>query len=192
MLYWLHDIPATVLRHMLGNVRLLSVSCRDYKPFFSHALNSVQGYHTDLPSYADGLKGDIILHLTGYPLVGRKEKCMSDWIYDRNGNATAIFDGDCIRDDAGRVAAWISGSNVYSLNGQHIGWFENGVIYDSNNSALGFLRNATGLSSRPGLSGTPGTPGFAGRPGRPGFAGTPGRPGRGGWSRHDLSDYINR
>jgi hypothetical protein len=53
---------------------------------------------------------------------------MSDWIYDRNGNAAAIFDGDCIRNNAGRVAAWISESNVYSLNGQHIGWFENGVI----------------------------------------------------------------
>jgi len=40
---------------------------------------------------------------------------MSDWIYDRNGNAAAIFDGDCIRNNAGRVAAWISESNVYSL-----------------------------------------------------------------------------
>ncbi len=115
---------------------------------------------------------------------------MIERIYDRNGNASAILDGDCIRTDSGEVAVWISEHNLYSLNGEHVGWFENGVLYDSNNDAIGFLRNATGLPGRPRLSRTPGRPGFAGRPRRPGFSGAPSRPGRGGWSRHNLDDYI--
>jgi hypothetical protein len=117
---------------------------------------------------------------------------MTEWIYDRNGNASAILDGDCIRSDRGEVAAWVSGNNLYSLNGHHIGWFEDGVLSDSSNQVIGFIRNATRLPSRPGLSGTPGTPGFAGRPGRPGFSGVPGRPGRGGWSSNDLKNYLTR
>ncbi len=77
---------------------------------------------------------------------------MAEWIFDRNGNATAILDRDCIRTGSGDVAVWISGKNIYSLNGNHIGWFEHGVLYDSNNDAIGFLMDATGLPGRPGLS----------------------------------------
>jgi hypothetical protein len=115
---------------------------------------------------------------------------MVEWIFDKNGKATAIFDADCIRTGAGDVAVWIARNNLYSLKGDHIGWFENGVFYDSNNNIIGFLRGASGLSSRPGLSGLPGMPGFSGRPGRPGFSGVPGRPGKGGWSRYGLDGYI--
>jgi hypothetical protein len=115
---------------------------------------------------------------------------MSEWIYDRQGQASAILDGDCVRTDGGEVAAWISGSNLYSLSGEHIGWFENGVLRDSDNQVIAFLREATDLPSRPGLGGTPGTPGFSGKPGKPGFSGRPGRPGRGGWSEHNLTEYL--
>jgi len=117
---------------------------------------------------------------------------MSEWVHNRNGRATLIYDSDCFRDNRGKVIAWISGNSVYTLRGKHCGWFEDGVLTDSRNKVLGFLRNSTGsLPSGPGLGGTPDTPGFAGRPGRPGFSGTPGRPGRGGWSEEDLASYFN-
>jgi len=115
---------------------------------------------------------------------------MNNWIFNRNGRASAILDSDCIRSSHGQVIAWISGNNVYTLQGKHCGWFEEAVLYDSHNRVLGFLQNATNLSSRPGMGGIPGTPGFAGRPGRPGFSGTPGRPGYGGWSNEDLGTYF--
>ena len=116
---------------------------------------------------------------------------MADFLFDKNGSATLILDGDRVRSNRGRVMGWINGSNVYSLNGSHIGWFDGGVIYDSNNSALLFTRSRTGsLPSTPGIGGTPGMPGFSGVPGRPGFSSTPGRPGRGGWSKHDASQYF--
>jgi hypothetical protein len=116
---------------------------------------------------------------------------MVDWIYGSEGNATLIFDHDCIRNNHGQVVAWIKNIHVYNLNGHHVGWFEKGVLYDSNNDVLGFTRNRTGhLPSIPGISGIPGTPGFAGKPGRPGFSGIPGRPGFSGWSNKDLSTYF--
>ncbi|KAF0144893.1 MAG: Uncharacterized protein FD156_1464 [Nitrospirae bacterium] len=118
---------------------------------------------------------------------------MSEWLFDRNGNASAILDRDCVRSNSGDVISWISDQNVYSLNGNHIGWFDRGVIYDSDNDVLGFTRNATGpLPSRPGLSETPSIQGFSGRPGRPSFGGVPGRPGYGGWSKHDLKQYLKQ
>lgn len=117
---------------------------------------------------------------------------MADWIFNRNGQATLIYDNDCIRSNHGQIIAWINGNNMYSMTGRHKGWFENGVFYDSQNKAIGFLSNATGyLPSRPGMSGRPGMPGFAGRPGRPGFSGTPGRPGYGGWSTYTFEQYFD-
>jgi len=108
---------------------------------------------------------------------------MAEWLFDRNGRASAILDGDMVRNDRGEVRLWIYGNNLYSLNGKHIGWFESGVLYDSANRSIGFTAGATGyLPSRPGLSGLPGMPGFSGVPGRPGFSGVPVRPGFGGWS----------
>lgn len=116
---------------------------------------------------------------------------MAEWLFDRNGRARLLKDGDCFRNDRGSVVAWISGINVYCLGGQHVGWFDGGVLYDSKNRALGFGRDATGyLPYRPGLAGVPGIPGFAGRLGRPGFSGAPGQPGFGGWSDKDLSGYF--
>lgn len=116
---------------------------------------------------------------------------MADWIYNDNGNATMIFDNDCIRNNYGQVVAWINRINVFNLDGNHVGWFDKGVLYDSNNDVLGFTRNRTGhLPSIPGIGGTPGTPGFGGRPGRPGFGGVPGRPGYGGWSNQNLATYF--
>ena len=116
---------------------------------------------------------------------------MANWLYNKGGHAEAIHDDDCIRSGMGHVRAWVVGSNVYSLHGRHIGWFEDGVLYDSHNRALGFLPEARGyLSGRPGLAGAPGMPGFAGRPGRPGLSGVPGRAGYGGWSAHDLAEYL--
>jgi hypothetical protein len=122
--------------------------------------------------------------------AGNRSLHMSDWIFDRHGQATLLLDNDCIRDQSGQVIAWIVGANVYTLQGGHCGWFEEGVLRDSQNCVLGFVRDATGLPSRPGIGGTPGKPGFAGRPGRPGLGGTPGRPGRGGWSSLDLASYF--
>jgi len=117
---------------------------------------------------------------------------VAEWIFNRNGQATMLFDRDCIRNQRGQVVSWIVGNSFYSLNGSHKGWYENGVFYDSGNYAIGFLRNATGyLPSRPGLSGQPGLPGLAGRPGRPGLSGAPGRPGYGGWSNYNFEDYFD-
>lgn len=125
------------------------------------------------------------------PSVDAQEDCMAEWLFDRSGSACLILDGDCLRSSGGVVVGWICGSNVYSLRGQHIGWFDGGVIYDSNNCAMAFSHDGTGsLPSVPGLRGTPGMPGLAGVPGRPGISGTPGRPGRGGWSRHNASEYF--
>ncbi|WP_145954132.1 collagen-like triple helix repeat-containing protein [Kosakonia radicincitans] len=116
---------------------------------------------------------------------------MVEWIYNRNGRPTVLFDDDCLRNNRGVVIAWIHGNNIYSLRGMHIGWFEGRVLYDSHNKALGFLRNPNGrLPSIPGLAGAPGVPGLAGKPGRPGLAGVPGRPGFGGWSQTILEDYF--
>ena len=78
---------------------------------------------------------------------------MAEWLFDRNGSACLILDGDRVRGDRGDVVGWINGSNVYSLHGQHIGCFEGGVIYDSSNCVLAFIRNRTcSLPSVPGLS----------------------------------------
>ncbi|WP_242920932.1 4-fold beta flower protein [Pontibacter liquoris] len=116
---------------------------------------------------------------------------MADWIFNKSGNATMIYDSDCIRNNRGQVVAWLYGNNIYSLSGQHKGWFDGGVFYDSNNKAIGFLSNSTGyLPSRPGISGRPGMPGFSGKPGRAGFSGVPGRPGYGGWSVHNFENYF--
>ena len=40
---------------------------------------------------------------------------MADWIYNSNGNATLIFDNDCIRNNHGKVVAWINNISVYDL-----------------------------------------------------------------------------
>lgn len=118
---------------------------------------------------------------------------MAEWVFNKNGHATIIFDSDCLRSNNGSVTAWISGENVYSLSGKHKGWFVDGVLSDSNNMVIGFLRDCRGLlPSRPGLGGCPGMPGFAGRPGRAGFCGVPGKPGRGGWSNEDLASYYGK
>jgi hypothetical protein len=117
---------------------------------------------------------------------------MADWLYDRQGQAVAILDGDTIRDRRGTVAAWVTPPNVHSLYGHHIGWFEAGVIYDRYNRCIFFTANATGpMSSRPGLAGAPGMPGFAGAPGKPGLAGAPGRPGySGSWSQLSFEEFV--
>jgi hypothetical protein len=116
---------------------------------------------------------------------------MAEWLYDRNGRATIIYDNDCFRNKFGKVVGWISNNNVYAVNGRHRGWYEKGVFYDANNRAIGFIRTASGsLPSRPNLGGAPGTPGFLPKPRRPLFAGTPGRPGFGGWSDEDLKNYF--
>lgn len=116
---------------------------------------------------------------------------MADWIFNTNGDATIILDGDCLRNEYGEVIAWIYYDSAYSLNGNHVGWFENGILYDSNNDVLGFIQNRTGyLPSIPAMGGTPGMPGFSGRPGRPGLSGIPGRAGYGGWSNLNLNTYF--
>jgi hypothetical protein len=116
---------------------------------------------------------------------------MAEWLFNKSGSATLIFDETKIRSGRGDVVAWIAGTNVYDLNGSHVGWFDGGVIYDSNNCALAFCRARTGwIPSQPGISGTPGLPGFSGTPGRSGFSGAPGRPGFGGWSAHDPKKYF--
>jgi hypothetical protein len=46
---------------------------------------------------------------------------MSDWIFDRHGQASLLLDDDCVREKRGRVIAWIVGGNVYTLRGQHCG-----------------------------------------------------------------------
>lgn len=116
---------------------------------------------------------------------------MAQWLFNRRGRATIIYDSNCFRNNGGHVVAWIYGDNVYSLKGRHVGWFEGGIFYDSHNNALGFLPNFTGyLPSIPAIGGSPGMPGFSGRPGRPGFSGIPGRPGYGGWSSYDLDSYF--
>lgn len=116
---------------------------------------------------------------------------MAEWIYNKHGRATVLFENDCLRDNRGQVIAWIYGNNLYSLRGHHIGWFEGRVFYDNRNRALGFLYNHTGyLPSIPGLCGMPGLPGLAGRPGMPGLGGIPGRPGYGGWSETLIEDYF--
>lgn len=116
---------------------------------------------------------------------------MADWIFNKRGKATIIFDNDCFRDKRGTVIGFRKGEDVYSLRGKHIGWFEEGVLFDARNKVLGFLSNATGpLPSTPGISGSPGMPGFSGMPGWPGFSGTPGRPGYSGWSELDLEEYF--
>jgi len=116
---------------------------------------------------------------------------MAEWMFDRNGSACLILDGDRIRARAGAVVGWVRGTNTYSLGGSHMGWHEGGVIYDNRNCALAFTRSHTGsLPGTPGLSGTPGMPGFSGVPGMPGVSGTPGRPGRGGWSSEDPEQYF--
>lgn len=117
---------------------------------------------------------------------------MAEWIFNKNGNPSLIFDYDCLRNFQGEVIAWINRENFYSLSGQHKGWFENGVFYDSRNKVIGFLADANGyLPSNIGLSGRPGLPGFSGRPGRPGFGGIPDRPGLGGWSEFTFDHYFN-
>jgi hypothetical protein len=133
--------------------------------------------------------------LLANPRAGGDDKAqkqpMAEWMFDRNGRACLILDGDRVRNDTGDVVGWISGSGVYSLRGRHIGWYEGGVIYDSSNCALAFTANRTGsLPSVPGLGGTPGMPGFSGVPGRPGLSGAPGKPGRGGWSSHAPRTYF--
>lgn len=117
---------------------------------------------------------------------------MAEWIFNKRGIATMIFDVDCIRNNQGLVIAWIKDNNFYSASGYHKGWFEKGVFYDSQNKVIGFLSTATSdLPYLPGISGRPGMPGFAGRPGKPGFNGTPGRPGFGGYSTYDFEHYFD-
>lgn len=117
---------------------------------------------------------------------------MADWIFNKNGRATLIYDNDCLRNDHGQVIAWIYNYSFFSLKGKHKGWVEEGIFYDSNNSIIGFLSSYTGhLPSIPDTSGKPGMPGFAGRPGRSGFIGVPGRPGFEGWSTSNFEDYFN-
>ena len=79
---------------------------------------------------------------------------MAEWIFNGNGNATIIFDDDCLRNSSGIVIAWVYNFSVYNLNGYHIGWFEKGILYDYNNDVLGFIRNRTGyLPSIPEIGG---------------------------------------
>lgn len=114
------------------------------------------------------------------------------WIFNRNGQATIIWDGDCFRNKCGQVIAWTTKEFIYNIRGQHVGWFEEGVLYDSFNRALGFVRDCTGyLPSLPGISGTPGMPGFTGKPGKPIFSSPTGRPGLGSWSSENLENYFS-
>ena len=116
---------------------------------------------------------------------------MAEWIYNRNGKATAIDCCDCVYDSEGHFRLWISGNNLYNMQGHHVGWVDGGVFYDRNNRVIGFIRNYTGyIPSLPGMGGTPGMPGLGGRPGRPTFSLVPGRPGCSGWSDVLLEDYI--
>lgn len=116
---------------------------------------------------------------------------MVEWLFDKDGIACLILDGERVRDDYGDVIGWIKGSDVYLLHGDHIGWFEGGVIYDGINCALTFTRARMGyLPSSPKLAIDPEFPELSAAPASPKFNAAPGKPGRGGWSRHDVFDYF--
>jgi hypothetical protein len=118
---------------------------------------------------------------------------MTEWFYDRNGQAQFFLYGDDrFVSKNGNNLGWLFRENlVYSLNGNHIGWLEEGVIRDGNGGVIAFLRDCKGsLPSRPGIGGRPGTPGIPGKPGRPGLSGIMGRPGRGGWSSRGIEDFF--
>ncbi len=116
---------------------------------------------------------------------------MTDWLYDKSGEAQLFLHRDRFINKSGHNLGWLVKNNVYSLDGSHRGWFEDGVLYDGSNDTIAFARNATGrLPSRPGVAGAPGTPGIPGSPGKPGFSGVPGRPGHGGLSSQTLGDFF--
>ena len=58
------------------------------------------------------------------------------WIFNRNGQAGALDNDDCIYSRNGKFRLWVSGNNLYDTNGKHVGWVENGVYYDHNNDCL--------------------------------------------------------
>lgn len=115
----------------------------------------------------------------------------ADWLFDKDGAACLILDGERVRDDYGDVIGWIKAGNVYLLHGEHVGWFEGGVIYDGINCALTFTRRRMGyLPSEPRLAADPDLPQLAPPPVFPQLEAAPGKPGRGAWSRHDVFDYF--
>ena len=117
---------------------------------------------------------------------------MAQWLYNRNGHAKIILDGDCLRDGrAACVIGWIDRDNVYNLSGRHTGWFEHGILYDSRNDTIGFLEVRSGsLPFSPAIAVAPVTPVLAVRPVRPVLGAVRARGAFGGWSRDDLTAFL--
>jgi hypothetical protein len=117
---------------------------------------------------------------------------MAEWVFDRNGEAQIIWDGDCFRSAAGKVIGWIHGNGAYALSGRHVACYDGGVLYDTSNFTIGFRAGARGLlPSRPVLGRLPDSmPGFADKPDRPDLARVIGRPGFCGWSPIRLARFF--
>jgi hypothetical protein len=133
------------------------------------------------------------------PFVAREDargpearRDVTEWVFDRNGVAQIIRDGDCFRSAEGKVIGWIRGNAAYALSGRHVACYDGGVLYDTSGFAIGFCAGARGfLPSRPALARQPDAmPGFADRPARPDLASRTSFPGFAGWSPIRLARFF--
>jgi hypothetical protein len=122
-----------------------------------------------------------------------EENTMSDWYYDRYGQAAFILvEGDRFVSRNGRNLGWIHlEKQVFSLTGLPVGWHDKGLLRDRSGGVVAFTRSASVyLSSIPGMSGAPSTPSVPGRPPKPGYVGSVSDPGSGGWSSRSVRDLF--
>ena len=111
--------------------------------------------------------------------------------FDRQGRATAFYDGQTIYFWDGRPAAYLLDDKVFAFSGRFIGWFTDGWLLDQEGKCLLFEPDAVRGPGKPTRE-AKSAPGVRGaRPVRGALQPTPPRPQGGAeWSDRVFADLV--
>jgi hypothetical protein len=118
---------------------------------------------------------------------------MITWIYDRTGQALALFDADKNLHvvETGVVAAFSWGRHLFTKRGEHVGTFDDGWLRDADGDAVGFTDAASGGPDRPRTQALPAKKALSSFSDKPVRGPIPQLPApTGAWSVVDLSSFL--
>ena len=88
----------------------------------------------------------------------QKASIMTDYIYDRSGNAVGFVRGRYIHSMQGKAIGQINGTHVHKLTGAYVGELHQDMVLDKHLGNYGNIGNP----GNPGNPGSPGNPGNRG------------------------------